>query len=58
MSLVPALRRQKHKDLDEFENSLVYIVSSRPFRATYKDYTHTHTRARAHTHTHTHTHTD
>jgi len=32
--LIPALRRQRHTDLYEFEASLIYIVSSRTVRTT------------------------
>ena len=34
MPLIPALGRQRQADLCEFKASLVYIVSSRPARAT------------------------
>jgi hypothetical protein len=37
MPLIPALGRQKKVDLFGFKASLVYIVSSRPARATQKD---------------------
>ena len=33
MPLIPALRRQRHADLGEFEVSLVYRTSSRTARA-------------------------
>jgi hypothetical protein len=32
MPLIPALRRHRQEDLYEFEDSLIYIVSSRPAR--------------------------
>ena len=35
--LVPALRMQKQADLCELKSSLVYIVSSRPARATQRN---------------------
>ena len=47
MSLILALRRQKQANFSEFEDRVVYIESSRPFRATQLDctskYIHTHT---------------
>jgi hypothetical protein len=45
-----ALRRQRAKNLCEFEASLVYKVSSRTARATQRN------PVLKHTHTHTHTH--
>lgn len=33
MVLIPTLGRKRQADLNEFETSLVYIVSSRPVRA-------------------------
>lgn len=46
-SLILALRRQKQANFSEFEDRVVYIESSRPFRATQLDctskYIHTHT---------------
>lgn len=35
MPLIPTLGREKHIDLFEFKGSMIYIVSSRPVRATY-----------------------
>ena len=34
-TLFPALRKQRQKDLSEFQASLIYIVSSRPPRESY-----------------------
>jgi hypothetical protein len=37
MPLIPALGRQRQVDLYEFEDSLVYRVSSRPARSTQRN---------------------
>ena len=37
MLLFPAFRQQRQEALCEFEDSLVYITSYRPVRATYED---------------------
>ena len=37
MPLIPALRRQRQEDLCEFEAKLIYRVSSRTARATYRE---------------------
>lgn len=37
MLLIPALERKKQADLFDFENNLIYIVSSRAASATQRD---------------------